>query len=114
MNEDQISKTGSVRKNAGKPKMSHIDPEFILGMAKVLTIGEKKYEAFNWAKGNNMLVPYDSAMRHILSYISGENLDEESGESHLFHAAVNLMFMYYYEKNFSDMDDRFFIKDKNE
>lgn len=105
-----LSSTGSERKNEGKPQTHHIDPEFILGMAKVLTLGSKKYSSYNWAKGNNLTVPFDSAMRHLLAYMSGNNLDDETGESHLFHAAVNLMFMYYYERNYPEMDDRFFTE----
>jgi hypothetical protein len=48
--------------------VSNIPPEFILGMAEVLTYGEQKYGRANWKKGNNFSVPYDSAMRHILQW----------------------------------------------
>lgn len=100
------SPTGSKRFNEDKPACSNIPPEFILGMAEVLTIGEKKYGKNNWKKGNFTDVPYDSAMRHILAWQSGDSLDEESGCNHLFHAAVNLMMMWYYEQNFPEMDSR--------
>lgn len=102
----QKSSTGSLRFNKGKPSVSNIPPEFILGMAEVLTYGEQKYGRANWKKGNNFSVPYDSAMRHILQWQAGESNDEESDSHHLFHAAVNLMMCYYYEQNFPDMDDR--------
>lgn len=105
----QVSQTGSIRKNAGKPKMSHLDPEFLLGMAQILTKSEEKYPPKNWMKGNNISVPYDSAMRHLMSFMTGENSDKESQLNHLFHAGVNLMFMYYYWKNFPEMDDRCFL-----
>lgn len=102
----QKSSTGSLRFNKGKPSVSNIPPEFILGMAEVLTYGEQKYGRANWKKGNNFSVPYDSAMRHILQWQAGEQNDDESGSNHLFHAAVNLMMCWYYEQNFPDMDDR--------
>ena len=102
----QRSETGSLRYNTGKPMMSLVTPDFILGMASVLTMGAKKYGERNWELGNKTSVPYDSAMRHLLTWRSGESLDAESGEHHLFHAAVNLMMCWYYEQNFSDMDDR--------
>lgn len=104
--QEHASPTGSLRFNTGKPNMSNIPPEFLLGMAEVLTQGEAKYGKNNWKKGNYTSVPYDSAMRHILKWQAGERLDEESKENHLFHAAVNIMMMWYYEENFPDMDDR--------
>jgi hypothetical protein len=101
-----VSPTGSIRHNVGKPAMSHLDPEFLLGMAKILTMNESKYDKHQWKKGNTTSVPYDSAMRHLLAWFGGENNDLETGESHLLHAAVNLMFCWYYEKNYGNMDDR--------
>jgi len=105
---EQVSPTGSVRKNVGKPQTHHIDPEFMLGMAKVLTFGASKYSPRNWMKGNDITVPYDSCMRHLLAFMGGEDDDPETGENHLFSAGVNLMFMYFYYKNFPEMDDRCF------
>lgn len=100
------SPTGSLRYNTGKPQMSNIPPEFLLEMAKVMTEGAKKYGKFNYKKGNYMSVPYDSAMRHIFAFINGQNLDDETQCHHLAHAAVNLMFMYIYQKRNPEMDDR--------
>ena len=104
--EATVSSTGSLRFNKGKPNMSNIPPKFLLGMAKIMTMGEQKYGKNNWKKGNNTSVAYDSAMRHILNWYSGESNDSESGDSHLFHAAVNLMMCWYYENNYPEMDDR--------
>ena len=104
--EGTESETGSLRYNTGKPMMSLVTPEFILGMAEVLTKGAKKYGERNWELGNKTSVPYDSAMRHILAWRSGESFDEESGSHHLFHGAVNLLMCWYYEQNFGEMDDR--------
>jgi hypothetical protein len=106
------SPTGSLRYNTGKPQMSLLDPNFMLGMAEVMTIGLEKYGKANWQKGNYLSVPYDSAQRHLQKYWMGQTIDEESSKHHLFHAAVNLMFMYYYENNYPEMDDRNF-KDGN-
>ena len=75
-------------------------------MASVLTKGAEKYGERNWELGNKTSVPYDSAMRHILAWRSGEDEDEESGCNHLFHAAVNLLMCWYYAENFGEMDDR--------
>jgi len=105
------SETGSLRYNTGKPKMSLVTPEFILGMAKVLTKGAEKYGERNWELGNKTSVPYDSAMRHILAWRSGEDIDQESQCDHLFHGAVNLLMAWYYAKHFPEMDDRYVEKE---
>jgi len=107
---EQVSSTGSVRKNGGKPKISHLDPLFILGMAEVLTKSEEKYPPKNWTKGNNISVPFDSAMRHLMEFMLNEDNDKETKLNHLLHAGVNIMFIYYYYKNFPEMDDRTFSK----
>jgi hypothetical protein len=104
----QVSETGSLRYNDGKPRQSLLDPDFIEGMAKVITYGSKKYGDFNWAKGNNFSIPYDSMMRHIIAFQKGEEIDKESGIHHLFMVATNAMILYYYSKKFPQFDDRFF------
>jgi hypothetical protein len=106
----QVSETGSMRFNKGKPQSSEISPKFLLDMAAVLEKSREKYPRGNWAKGNNYSVPYDSMMRHLLAWQSGESKDIETGLSHLAHAALNLMMLHYYEENFPDMDDRIFKK----
>jgi len=102
------STTGSLRYNEGKPQISLLDPKFMLGMASVMTQGMKKYGRGNWIKGNNISVPYDSCQRHLNYFWMGEDIDKESLESHLFHAAVNIMMMYNYLQNHPEMDDRDF------
>lgn len=106
----QVSDTGSMRFNKGKPQFSEISPRFLLDMAAVLEKSRKKYPRGNWAKGNNYSVPYDSMMRHLLAWQSGESKDNETGLSHLAHAALNLMMLHYYEENFPEFDDRIFKK----
>jgi hypothetical protein len=103
-----LSKTGSMRFNVGKPQLSELDPQFLLGMGRVLEKARLKYKRGNWALGNNYSVPYDSALRHLLAWQSGESLDSESGQNHLLHCALNIMMLHYYENNFPEMDDRIF------
>jgi hypothetical protein len=110
--ENANPQTGSLRFNSGKPQTSEIDPEFIIGIAKVLTKSREKYERANWALGNNWSVPYESMMRHLMAFQAGEEFDNESGQHHLLHAATNIMFLYYYSQNFPQFDDRIFKKVK--
>jgi Domain of unknown function (DUF5664) len=104
--------TGSLRFNTGKPQTNEIDPSFILGMGEVLTRSRSKYPAFNWQKDTPFSVPYDSAMRHLMAFQAGDDIDKESQCHHLLHVATNIMFLYYHYNNKSENDDRGF-KNKN-
>ena len=84
----------------GKPMVSLVEPEFILGIAEVLTFGTKKYAIDNWKLmvEEDIRRVKDSLLRHILAYTSGELIDKESGLSHLQHAGCNLMFLDYHSR----------------
>jgi len=93
--------TEFTKDDKGKPMVSLVESDFILGMAKVLTAGAKKYAIDNWKLGSSKkdIRRYkDALLRHTLAYTSGEKLDPETGLSHAYHAACNLMFLEYFEK----------------
>ena len=70
-----------------------VPPSLIAGVADVLTFGAAKYDANNW-KNVDDVSRYVSAMyRHLEAWRAGEKLDDESGKSHLVHAATNLAFL---------------------
>jgi hypothetical protein len=87
--------------------MSLLDSSWLLGVAEVLTFGEKKYAANNWRKGLSVSRLMDAAARHQASFNDGEDLDPESGKSHLYHASCCLMFASWMIKNRPDLDDRY-------
>lgn len=105
---DHVSPTGSLRKNEGKPEVSQLDPNFIIALANVMTISSKKYGKYNWAQGQEYHTPFDSCMRHLLKFMSGEDNDLESGQSHLLHAAANIMILWTsYQLNNKSLDTRY-------
>ena len=65
----------------------------IEGAASVLSFGAKKYERSNWQKGLDKNEIIDSMMRHLLTYMSGEEIDEDSGCNHLDHILCNAIFL---------------------
>lgn len=101
------SHTGSKRYNTGKPEMSQLDPQFLLALADLMTQSAKKYGKFNWALGQDYSTPYDSMMRHILAFMSGEDIDKESGHNHLLHVAANAMILWRSHQKGGELDDRF-------
>ena len=88
-----------------KTKLSLIEPAFIVGLGDVLTFGAKKYGVDNWKNATSKDVSRykDALLRHIFAYLDGEKCDKETNLSHLYHAACNLMFLDYFERQ--DMKD---------
>jgi hypothetical protein len=89
----------------GKLRMSLIDPEFVKGLAEVLTYGSVKYSAESWKHLENAEERYkDALLRHLYAYLGGEECDPESGLSHLKHISANVCFLEYFERNNNGTD----------
>ena len=91
--DKEIEENKATRHNEGKPRIGLVPPELMVEVAKVLTFGAKKYDDNNWKKGLPDENCLSSCLRHITSYMAGEEFDSESGLPHLAHAACNLGFM---------------------
>lgn len=96
-------------KDDGKPQLSLIDPLFIREVGKALTIptASGKYSPHNWRDGIEVSRLLNSTMRHVNDFNDGIDNDEETGVSHLAHAACNLMFALRMLKDRPDLDDRY-------
>ncbi len=92
--------------DTGKPRMGLIPREAKLLIAKVLTFGAEKYDAWNWAKGMKWSRLIDATQRHLDAWAEGENIDEETGLSHLGGALCSLVFLAVYEARGLGEDDR--------
>lgn len=69
-----------------KPKISSTPTIAIREMGKVFELGAKKYGRFNWREHKvSSTVYYDAAWRHMAAWFEGEDVDPESGVSHLAH-----------------------------
>lgn len=69
-----------------KPSPQFIPPIAIIEEAAVMAMGSAKYGPFNWNKDPvDATTYYSAAMRHLMSWFAGENIDPESGASHLAH-----------------------------
>ena len=124
-NEDQtittepLPSSGALKFDTDKIRMELLSVDFLNEVSKVLTFGAKKYTikdaegnviqegANNWRKGFAWSRLYGSAMRHLTAHMSGDSIDEESGLSHLSHAACCLMFLIEHETRQLGTDDRY-------
>jgi hypothetical protein len=89
-----------IKNDSRKNRLELIEPEFIKGLGRIVSFGAEKYSARNWQKAD----PEDverikgAMLRHIMDYLSGDKIDMETGESHLYHAACNIMFLDYFDR----------------
>ena len=83
-----------------------IAPELLEATADVLKFGATKYGPRNWERGMLWSRPFGALMRHMWAWWRGESIDEETGKSHLHHAACCLMFLIAYEERKTGEDDR--------
>lgn len=99
---------GKGKKNDdGKPSISLIPKEALWGMAKALTYGAKKYGRHNFREGISYSRLADACYRHLSAFIDGEDIDEESGNNHLYHALASLAMLTFMFHNRKNMDDRY-------
>lgn len=73
---------------------------------RVLEFGAKKYAEWNWAKGMSWQAIIGCALRHAKAVLEGEQLDAESGQTHLGHFLCNLVFLDHYVRVYKEGDDR--------
>lgn len=95
-----------VKHDAEKTMHYLVDPEFVDGLAKVLTHGAKKYSPDNWKNCTQPFARYYSALqRHLTQFALGFTEDEETGLSHLYHAACCLQFLAFFERQ-GELEER--------
>lgn len=74
-----------------KIDLSLVPPSALIAEARVMALGAKKYGPYNWReKIVSSRVYTAAALRHIFTWQDGEDIDSESGESHLAHARACL------------------------
>ena len=102
----KTTKNEGVKNDSGKVRLDLIPPEVIFALGDILTKGAEKYEERNWEKGMKWGRVYGALMRHLWTWWSGDNLDKETGKSHLWHAACCIAFLITYEERKIGEDDR--------
>jgi len=96
--------------DSDKPHFALIPPEGLSEIAKVFQFGADKYGVNNWridGDKTSWLRTYSSIQRHLNAWLMGEDLDSESGQSHLAHAAAQILIQMSYQINHPGCDDRY-------
>lgn len=90
-----------------KPRMELLPTAPLVGIAEILTFGAEKYAPHNWRLGFDYSRLIGAAYRHLSAFNDGEDLDPESGKSHIDHALCCLMFLSEQIKKGTGTDDRY-------
>ena len=85
--------------DTNKPRYSLIDPDWQEDVAKVLTMGARKYEANNWKLCEDPERYIDALIRHLEDIRRGKFKDKESKLQHTAHISCNAMFLHWMIKN---------------
>ena len=110
-------RTAGRKDDQEKIRMELIPPELPFAVGVILTSGAKKYEDRNWEKGMSWSRVFGALMRHMWCWWGGlgptrknfalGTLDDETGHSHLWHAACCIAFLVAFEeRQMDEFDDR--------
>ena len=95
-----------VKHDEGKLRTDLMPVRPMMDEAAVLTFGAKKYGDRNWENGMDWSRPYGATLRHLLKWWMGEDLDPETGLSHLAHARCEIAFLQEFEYTGAGTDNR--------
>jgi hypothetical protein len=90
-----------------KPSPALVPPVAILEVAQAFRDGAKKYNAYNWREKPVPSLTYiNAALRHIYSWMDGEERSDDADVHHLAHAAACMMIVLDAQKQGTLIDDR--------
>ncbi len=82
-----------------KPDYTLLPWDAVEDVVRVLDFGAKKYARDNWRYVDDAGIRYlAAAFRHLAAHARGEDIDPESGISHLAHAGCCVLFLLSLEK----------------
>ena len=83
---DNNPKTGEGLKKA---QLDKVPTALMHEASKAMALGAQKYGPYNWrSKKVSSSIYYAAALRHLMAWWEGEDLDQESGGSHLGHVGA--------------------------
>lgn len=104
----ETNKKEGQKKDSGKVRYELLPPELLEAVSEILTFGAKKYDDRNWELGMDWSRVFGALMRHLWAWWNPftSSVDEETGKSHLWHAACCIAFLIAYEARGVGKDDR--------
>lgn len=109
MNKKTVKNEG-LKFDEGKLRFDLIPVYPLEELARVYTIGAKKYGDHNWRNGLKWSRVIRAGLGHFYSWIRGEKYDKMDGQHHLASVVWCVFTLMQYEEDMPELDDRF--KDK--
>lgn len=78
----------------------------LLAVGRVLEHGARKYAPNNWTRAPSWMEYVHPMFRHLLAWMSGEDKDPDTGESHIAHLACDALFLLEFIESKTSKDDR--------
>lgn len=98
----EIRKTATALKfDENKLDWSLVPWDSIEEILKVLEFGKNKYAAWNFCANGGLdhQRVLNAAFRHLIAYQKGEDIDPETGLSHISHLGCNVLFLLHFINN---------------
>jgi len=101
-----VSATGGAKGSKEEQLGTNLDPLALLVLSRVGTMGARKYKPWNYMSGFDWSLSYNALQRHVNLYWAGEETDDESGISHMGHAAWQALCLISFDLRTLGTDDR--------
>lgn len=99
---------------SAKPNLSVLPFAPLLEVIAALTEGRRKYGPWNWrAEKVSETIYADAAIRHLMQFIAGEDVDPDSGVHHISKAIAGLLVVRDAQLHGCSIDDRLVDQDLN-
>ena len=100
---------------AGKAPLEYLVLSVLEGDARVHKSGADKYGIRNWLIDKIKASTYVAAiLRHLVAWALGQDIDPESGESHLYHIRACCAILIYSKAHGTLIDDRLLVESKDQ
>jgi hypothetical protein len=108
--EERITSETGGQKCSKLAQAADIPPSVLLELMEHYGKGRVKYPGDsagpNYSKGYPWSLSYNAALRHLLQFWGGENLDQETGSKHVIAAAWHCLCLALFMNKHPDKDDR--------
>lgn len=107
--ETRVTAPTGGTKGAKPEAMALLPWEALPLVARVYDFGARKYEPNNWRRGYAWSLSFSALQRHLAAWWTGADIDPESGESHLAHAAFHILALLTFaaDERYAALDDRY-------
>lgn len=109
MEPTEVASTAGKKDDSGKVRLDLFPLDALWKVGEVYTLGSRKYDDWNWAKGLKYSRVLAALLRHLFKWTMGETYDQQDGQHHLSSVVWCGLTLLHYDLNkerYKDFDDR--------